>query len=108
MNRGVEIDSAVADGPGSAIIDQVRSGLVVRMAVLYDLLNGPSHSPAESALRIVEDAAPPPRSRRWHDRRAPVSRRPRAGRPGDLGRTAGRSRLRAWTATPSICGSRTA
>ncbi len=60
MNRGVEIDSAVADGPGSAIVDQVRSGLVVRMAVLYDLLNGPTQSPAESALRIVEDAAPTP------------------------------------------------
>ena len=26
------------------------------MAVLYDLLNGPTVSPAESALRIVEDA----------------------------------------------------
>jgi aspartate carbamoyltransferase catalytic subunit len=56
MNRGVEIDSDVADGPSSRIIDQVRSGLVVRMAVLYDLLNGPTLSPAETALRIVEDA----------------------------------------------------
>ncbi len=38
MNRGVEIDSRVADSDASLIVDQVRSGLVVRMAVLYDLL----------------------------------------------------------------------
>src|SRR5581483_5049887 len=42
MNRGVEIAGDVADGPGSAVIDQVRAGLVVRMAVLYDLLSGPA------------------------------------------------------------------
>jgi aspartate carbamoyltransferase catalytic subunit len=35
MNRGVEIDSDVADGPGSVILDQVTNGLAVRMAVLY-------------------------------------------------------------------------
>ncbi len=60
MNRGVEIDSAAADGPSSRIIDQVRSGLVVRMAVLYDLLNGPTLAPAETALHIVEDAPATP------------------------------------------------
>jgi aspartate carbamoyltransferase catalytic subunit len=38
INRGVEIDPRVADSPGSLIEAQVRSGLVVRMAVLYDLL----------------------------------------------------------------------
>jgi aspartate carbamoyltransferase catalytic subunit len=38
MNRGVELDPRVADSPASLIIDQVRAGLVVRMAVLYDLL----------------------------------------------------------------------
>ena len=38
MNRGVEIDPRVADSPAALITDQVRSGLVVRMAVLYDLL----------------------------------------------------------------------
>jgi aspartate carbamoyltransferase catalytic subunit len=38
MNRGVEIDPRVADSELSLIVDQVRSGLVVRMAVLYDLL----------------------------------------------------------------------
>jgi aspartate carbamoyltransferase catalytic subunit len=40
MNRGVEIDPRVADSAVSLITDQVRSGLVVRMAVLYDLLAG--------------------------------------------------------------------
>jgi aspartate carbamoyltransferase catalytic subunit len=35
MNRGVEIDSAVADGPGSVILEQVANGVAVRMAVLY-------------------------------------------------------------------------
>jgi aspartate carbamoyltransferase catalytic subunit len=38
MNRGVEIDARVADGPAALITTQVRSGLTVRMAVLYDLL----------------------------------------------------------------------
>ena len=35
INRGVEIDSEVADGPQSVILDQVTNGLAVRMAVLY-------------------------------------------------------------------------
>jgi aspartate carbamoyltransferase catalytic subunit len=35
MNRGVEIDSDVADGPHSVILDQVTNGVAVRMAVLY-------------------------------------------------------------------------
>src|SRR5262245_15522480 len=39
MNRGVEIDSEVADGPYSVILEQVANGVAVRMAVLY-LLSG--------------------------------------------------------------------
>jgi len=35
LNRGIEIDSAVADGPHSAILAQVANGLAVRMATLY-------------------------------------------------------------------------
>jgi aspartate carbamoyltransferase catalytic subunit len=35
MNRGVEIDSEVADGPYSVILEQVANGVAVRMAVLY-------------------------------------------------------------------------
>ncbi|HEX5756449.1 MAG TPA: aspartate carbamoyltransferase catalytic subunit [Arenimonas sp.] len=38
MNRGVEIDSAVADGPQSCILEQVGNGVAVRMAVLEALL----------------------------------------------------------------------
>jgi len=38
INRGVEIDGRVADGPDSLILAQVRSGLAVRMAVLQELL----------------------------------------------------------------------
>lgn len=37
MNRGVEIDSAVADGPQSLIGEQVEMGVAVRMAVLEAL-----------------------------------------------------------------------
>ena len=41
MNRGVEIDPRVADSDASLVTTQVRAGLVVRMAVLYDLLTAP-------------------------------------------------------------------
>ena len=39
MVRGLEIDSAVADGPQSAIEEQVRHGLAIRMALLVRALN---------------------------------------------------------------------
>ncbi len=45
MNRGVEIDSEVADGPWSVILDQVANGVAVRMAVLY-LLSGETDAAA--------------------------------------------------------------
>jgi aspartate carbamoyltransferase catalytic subunit len=48
MNRGVEIDSDVADGPHSVILDQVTNGVAVRMAVLY-LLAGGAPEKAEDA-----------------------------------------------------------
>jgi aspartate carbamoyltransferase catalytic subunit len=38
MNRGVEIDPRVADSPAALVVDQVRAGLAVRMAVLDDLV----------------------------------------------------------------------
>jgi aspartate carbamoyltransferase catalytic subunit len=47
INRGVEIDGRVADGPDSLILEQVRAGLAVRMAVLQDLLA------ARPALEVV-------------------------------------------------------
>jgi aspartate carbamoyltransferase catalytic subunit len=38
MNRGVEIAAEVADHPSTVVIDQVRNGVAVRMAVLFQLL----------------------------------------------------------------------
>jgi aspartate carbamoyltransferase catalytic subunit len=54
MNRGVEIDPQVADSPGSLIETQVRAGLVVRMAVLYDLL---THGPVLVQAAVAEEVA---------------------------------------------------
>ena len=54
MNRGVEIDPAVADAANALIQQQVRSGLVVRMAVLYDLLTtGPVPVEAAEPLEVA-------------------------------------------------------
>jgi len=38
MNRGIEVDSSVADSPNNVILEQVTNGIAVRMAVLYSLL----------------------------------------------------------------------
>lgn len=40
MNRGLEISSAAADSDRSIVLDQVSSGVAVRMSVLYHLLAG--------------------------------------------------------------------
>jgi aspartate carbamoyltransferase catalytic subunit len=54
MNRGVEIDTRVADYADSLIETQVRAGLVTRMAVLYDLLtSGPVGVTADAVLDVV-------------------------------------------------------
>jgi aspartate carbamoyltransferase catalytic subunit len=45
INRGVEIDGAIADGPRSVILDQVEAGVAVRMAVLYLLSAEPGQAP---------------------------------------------------------------
>jgi aspartate carbamoyltransferase catalytic subunit len=42
MNRGVEIDSRVADGSRSVILEQVTNGVAIRMAILYLLAGGRS------------------------------------------------------------------
>ena len=44
MNRGVEIDPAIADGPASVITDQVEMGVAVRMAVLDALIDNGTQS----------------------------------------------------------------
>lgn len=44
--RGLEIDSAVADGPQSGVLEQVTNGLAVRMGLLYHLIGGaPTDAP---------------------------------------------------------------
>jgi aspartate carbamoyltransferase catalytic subunit len=48
MNRGVEIDSMVADGGQSVILDQVTNGVAVRMAILYLLAGGRSEAASDS------------------------------------------------------------
>ena len=48
MNRGVEIDSDVADGPHSVILDQVTNGVAIRMAVLYLIAGGQLESAEEA------------------------------------------------------------
>lgn len=50
VNRGVELSGEVVDSPQSLISAQVEAGVVVRMAVLYELLSG-AHSPSPSPLR---------------------------------------------------------
>ena len=54
MNRGVEIDPVVADSVDALIETQVRAGLVVRMAVLYDLLTtGPASVRSPDPLEVA-------------------------------------------------------
>jgi aspartate carbamoyltransferase catalytic subunit len=40
INRGVEIDTAVADSASSMILSQVSFGVAVRMAIINKVLNG--------------------------------------------------------------------
>jgi aspartate carbamoyltransferase catalytic subunit len=60
LNRGLEIATAVADGPYSLIMNQVTNGVAVRMAILYLLV---ARSKAEDALD-AEPAVEPARGRR--------------------------------------------
>ena len=50
INRGVEIDGRVADSPDSLILQQVRAGVAVRMAVLHDLLTADVPAPEAAAI----------------------------------------------------------
>lgn len=59
VNRGVEIGSDVIDSDRSLIAEQVASGLAVRMAILYDLLNSgdsAAERPVDGPVPIVEPA----------------------------------------------------
>jgi aspartate carbamoyltransferase catalytic subunit len=69
MNRGVEIAAEVADLPCSLILDQVRNGVAVRMAVLYLLLGAgaglvapdPTPDPGPNAHPTTDPAEETPR-----------------------------------------------
>ena len=58
VNRGVELAAEVIDSPQALIAEQVESGVVVRMAVLYELLAGRG-APAGAAIPD-ETTAPQP------------------------------------------------
>jgi aspartate carbamoyltransferase catalytic subunit len=64
VNRGVELSPEAIASPNSLITEQVESGLVVRMAILYELLAGgerPRRTRAgEPGARSDEEAATPP------------------------------------------------
>jgi aspartate carbamoyltransferase catalytic subunit len=60
VNRGVELSPEVIDGPSSLITAQVESGLVVRMAILYELLAGGDPRVVASAGQEAELAPPTP------------------------------------------------
>jgi aspartate carbamoyltransferase catalytic subunit len=53
MNRGLEIDPAVADGPQSVVLEQVTNGLAVRMALLFLMLGGAATVDAPTILSEV-------------------------------------------------------
>ena len=80
VNRGVELAAEVIDSPQALIVQQVESGVVVRMAVLYELLAGGGARRRPSAARRARAraAAPhePPRSTRHRS----TARRPAADR----------------------------
>lgn len=79
VNRGVELSAEVIDSPWALIGEQVKAGVAVRMAVLYELLAGsrdgasaaraPTDRPAAPA-RSDRPAAPVPSARRAGDRPA--------------------------------------
>jgi aspartate carbamoyltransferase catalytic subunit len=62
VNRGVELAAEVIDSPQAAIVAQVQAGVVVRMAVLYELLAGGGDSPirAEGPTPNAQRPTPQP------------------------------------------------
>jgi aspartate carbamoyltransferase catalytic subunit len=58
VNRGVELSGEVIDSPQSLIAEQVASGLVVRMAILYELLAAGDEEPTPAHGNGAERATP--------------------------------------------------
>jgi aspartate carbamoyltransferase catalytic subunit len=50
INRGVELSPDVADGPSSVILEQVRNGVAVRMALLYLVMGGEKGGEAQGDI----------------------------------------------------------
>ncbi|HKP91056.1 MAG TPA: aspartate carbamoyltransferase catalytic subunit [Thermoleophilaceae bacterium] len=60
VNRGVELAGEVVDSPQALIVQQVESGVVVRMAILYELLTGGVTPTGQGGRRFVPQEAPEP------------------------------------------------
>jgi aspartate carbamoyltransferase catalytic subunit len=61
VNRGVELSAEVIDSPQALIVQQVESGVVTRMAVLYELLTGGANGTDQSAGDpLTRDTEPQP------------------------------------------------
>jgi aspartate carbamoyltransferase catalytic subunit len=58
VNRGIELAGEVIDSPQSLIIEQVRAGIVVRMAVLVEVLSGSHASDPGAARRLPVTVEP--------------------------------------------------
>ncbi len=57
INRGVELSGALADDPATLIERQAANGLVVRMAILYDLLAEPSAGGVPEGVELADAVA---------------------------------------------------
>ncbi len=57
INRGIEITPEVADGPQSAVLEQVTNGVATRMAILYLLMVGATEG-AHPALEAKPEVTP--------------------------------------------------
>lgn len=74
VNRGVELSPEVIDSPNSLIVAQVESGLVVRMAILYELLTGGEQPTGEESGQDPDEIEAVPDAR--EPQRAPVRSEP--------------------------------
>ncbi|MAC47159.1 MAG: hypothetical protein CMI12_09920, partial [Oceanospirillum sp.] len=57
INRGVEIESAVADGPQSLILNQVSYGIAIRMAVMSMSVSGQALQKARRSQQLSQQPA---------------------------------------------------
>ena len=58
VNRGLELAGEVVDSPQAIIADQVEAGVIVRMAVLFELLAAPAPGAAKLAAELAAAEAP--------------------------------------------------